>query len=46
MQVELYQHLLKPGTPNLSRFFDLREQILQRSGIRATRVTGAVAPKL
>ena len=46
MQVELYQHLFKPGTSNLGRFFDLLEQLLQRSGIRATRVTGTVAPQL
>jgi len=46
MQVELYQHLFKPGTPNLGRFVDLLEQLFQRSGIRASRVTGAVAPQL
>jgi hypothetical protein len=44
MQVELYQHLFKPGTSNLSRFVDLLEQLFQRSRIRASRVTGAVAP--
>jgi hypothetical protein len=46
MQVELNQHLIEPGTADLSRFVDLLEQIFQRSGIRAARVAGTVAPEL
>jgi hypothetical protein len=40
VQPELGQHLLRPGVPDLSRFLDLLEQLVQRPW---TGPTGAIA---